>query len=109
MQYINKKLRVAVRKFTPFENALEKIWHSFKVQTNTEFELEYSSMDLTELHQSLFEEGGLQNGSWDIVQLSSDWVSEAFNKGAIEDLVPFIAQNEKEVYLQNWPPSLRRS
>ncbi|AYD47644.1 ABC transporter substrate-binding protein [Arachidicoccus soli] len=109
MQYINKKLRVAVRKFTPFENALEKIWHSFKVQTNTEFELEYSSMDLTELHQSLFEEGGLQNGSWDIVQLSSDWVSEAFNKGAIEDLAPFIAQNEKEVYLQNWPPSLRRS
>lgn len=106
---MDKTLRVAVRKFAPFENALKKIWHSFKMQTNSEFELEFCPMDLTELHQSLFEEEGLMNGSWDIVQISSDWVSEAFNKSALENLTPFIAENERKTYLQNWPASLRRS
>ncbi|MGF7230416.1 extracellular solute-binding protein [Arachidicoccus sp.] len=105
----NKILRIAVRRFAPFEYALEKIWHSFAMQTGCNLDLEFCSMDLPELHQTLFEENGLTNGKWDIVQISSDWILEGINAKTIENLSPFILAKEEKNYLENWPTSLLRS
>ena len=60
---MSNKFRIAVRKFDPFETAIDKIWTFFCKDTGCDLELEAIPMDLHPLHEAtLGKENGLING-----------------------------------------------
>ena len=100
------KIRIAVRKFGPFESALQKLWSSYCLQTGCALEAEMVPMDLDDLHAAILENKGLQNGDWDIAHVVTDWLFEAWASGALTDLKPFIEANAPEGFPDGWSPSL---
>jgi multiple sugar transport system substrate-binding protein len=98
--------RIAVRKFGPFENAVEKTWSDFCKQTNCSLQLEIVPMDLHPLYHSVLEKGGLANGDWDAAHINTDWLYEAYTSGAIENLKPYIDASAPEGFPGGWSSSL---
>jgi multiple sugar transport system substrate-binding protein len=98
--------KIAVRKFAPFESAVQKIWDSFCLETGCNLNLEMVAMDLHPLHESTLEKEGLKNGEWDIAHINTDWLFEAYSTGAIENLTPYIKKNSPEDYPHGWSKSL---
>jgi multiple sugar transport system substrate-binding protein len=103
-----KSLRIAVRKFAPFESVVTKLWDVFCSETGCDFTLEAVPMDLLPLHQATIEENGLKNGEWDIAHISSDWITEAYTSGSVENLLPYVRKNKPEQFPEGWPDSLRQ-
>src|SRR3954471_22186733 len=101
-------LRVAVRKFAPFETALEKIWQSFQATIGCPLRLEAEALDLNPLYESLLTRQGLRDGTWDIAFLSTDWLAEAVEDGALLDLAPSMRQDPVPYYPHGWVPALLR-
>ena len=104
----NETFRIAVRRFGPFESAIEKIWAAFEEETNSGLRLEFVPMDLHPLHEALFENGGLKNGDWDVTQINTDWLGEAHAAQALVDLRPWLEQRPPEEFPDGWTPSLLR-
>lgn len=100
------KFRIAVRRFDPFESAIQKIWEAFCKQTGCRLELEAVPMDLHPLYDHLFTEKGLKNGDWDVTFINTDWVTEAAKNNHIENLSPFIADQRPDGFPEGWAPSL---
>jgi multiple sugar transport system substrate-binding protein len=101
-------LRVAIRKFGPFESAIQKQFASFQAASGSSLRMEYESLDLTPLYDTLFERAGLANGTWDIAFVVTDWVAEAVERGALADLTPLSRAAPLPDYPQGWTPSLTR-
>ncbi|OHX66506.1 extracellular solute-binding protein [Flammeovirga pacifica] len=102
---MKEKLRIAVRKFGPFESALQKIWSDFCSQRSCDVELEAVPLDLHPLYDTTLKNYGLKNGDWDIALMNTDWITEAFSTKSIIDLMPFIG-NDPSVIETAWSPSL---
>ncbi|MBK0370856.1 ABC transporter substrate-binding protein [Flavobacterium agrisoli] len=100
------KIRIAVRKFEPFESTIQKLWNLFCQQNNVSVDLEMVPMELHDLYNKTLVEKGLQNGDWDIAHLNTDWIWEAVNEKAIENLSPFIEQNPPQDFPEGWHNSL---
>lgn len=98
--------RVAVRKFGPFESAIEKQWHAFEAKAQTGLRFEAQAFDLQPLHEALFESGGLQKGDWDVAFVSTDWIAIAAECGALADLSPYLASSPPEGFPGAWSASL---
>lgn len=77
--------RVAIRKFGPFESAIQKIWRNSQATTGTALTLEAVALDLNPLYESLFTRGGLKDGTWDVALIVTDWLAEAVEEGALLD------------------------
>ena len=104
---MSNKFRIAVRKFGPFETATEKIWKSFCKETGCTLELEAIPMDLHPLYEAtLGQENGLVNGDWDVTHINTDWITEANEKEALEDLVPYINSQKPEGFPEGWSDAL---
>ena len=101
-----EKIRIAVRKFGPFESALEKLWRGYRQETGCTLEAEMVPMDLDDLHAAILENKGLHNGDWDIAHVVTDWLFEAWTSGALADLKPFIEANAPESFPDGWSHSL---
>lgn len=99
-------LRIAVRKFGPFETALEKIWAAYCRHSGCTLAVELVPMELLDLFGETLQEGGLANGRWDIAHINTDWVYEGYKKGAFADLKPFIDQNAPQGFPHAWSSSL---
>jgi multiple sugar transport system substrate-binding protein len=99
-------LRIAVRKFGPFEAALQKLWDSYCSETGCKLKAEMVPMDLDDLHSEILGKQGLKNGDWDIAHVVTDWLFEAWTSSALEDLQPYIAQNPPEDFQSGWSNSL---
>ncbi|MES2276440.1 MAG: extracellular solute-binding protein [Bacteroidota bacterium] len=99
-------IRIAVRKFGPFETALAKLWAEFCDQSGCTLQAEMVPMDLDDLHNSILEKDGLKNGDWDIAHVVTDWLYEAWTNGALLDLQPYIAQNPPDDFPKGWSSSL---
>lgn len=99
-------LRVAVRRFGPFESGIVKQFSDFRRVTGVEANIEITPFDLNPLHEALFERRELASGAWDIAFLSTDWIAEAQAAGLIEDLSPFLAARPIPDFPQAWSPSL---
>ena len=99
-------IKIAVRKFGPFESALQKFWDAYCAQTGCTLQAEMVPMDLDDLHKAILANNGLKNGDWDIAHVVTDWLYEAYTAGALEDLQPHIAQNPPEDFPQGWSRSL---
>ena len=100
------KLRIAVRKFDPFEAALAKQFADFRRVSGVDAELEIDALDLNPLHQGMFEQNGLRKGRWDLAFLNTDWLAMAHGQGAVADLSPYLAASPVEDYPAAWTPSL---
>lgn len=102
----NNTFRIAVRKFGPFESALEKIWERFCRQTGCKLQVEMVPMDLLPLHDALLVNEGLKRGAWDVAHMNTDWLYEAYASGALENLSPRIEKKPPQDFPQGWSSSL---
>ncbi|MFZ1867106.1 MAG: extracellular solute-binding protein [Steroidobacteraceae bacterium] len=99
-------LRIAVRKFDPFESAIRRQLADFACTAGVQVRVELEPLELNDLHRRLFEERGLSDGSLDIALLSTDWLAEAQVAGLIDDLTPQLARAPIGDFPQAWSPSL---
>lgn len=99
-------LRIAVRKFPPFETAIVRQFDDFVVKSGADARIEVDALDLNPLHERLFQRRALANGDYDIAFLATDWVVEAQRAGAIADLKPHLARASIADFPDAWSPSL---
>ncbi len=100
--------RIAIRKFGPFESAIQKQWDSFERIARTGLQIDAVAMDLHPLYDSLFESEGLARGEWDAAFVNTDWVATADQKHCLLDLAPMLRSDPPEGYPEAWPRSLLR-
>ncbi|WP_433831646.1 extracellular solute-binding protein [Flavobacterium anhuiense] len=100
------KIRIAVRKFDPFESTLQKLWDAFCIENNIQVEAEMIPMELHDLYETTISKKGLKEGKWDIAHLNTDWIFDAVHEKAVQDLYTFIAENPPENYPYGWHKSL---
>lgn len=100
------KLRIAVRRFGPFESAIAKQFADFQRTTGVAATLEIVSLDLNPLHEALFAQRGLATGEWDLALLSTDWIAEAQAARLVADLRPYLASEPIADFPHGWTPSL---
>lgn len=100
------KIRIAIRKFDPFESTLQKLWDLFCLEKNITVEAEMIPLELHDLYEETIVQNGLKNGDWDIAHLNTDWIFDAANEKAVLDLTPFIAENAPQNYPEGWHQSL---
>jgi multiple sugar transport system substrate-binding protein len=103
-----KTFRVAIRKFDPFESAIRKQWADFQAAEGSNLELDGVALDLHPLYDSLFEQGGLRNGEWDVAFLPSDWFAQVYEERAVVDLAPYLQADAPEGYPHGWTENLLR-
>lgn len=101
-----EKLRIAVRKFDPFETTLQKLWDLFCLKNNIQVEAEMIPLELHDLYEETITKEGLKNGTWDIAHINTDWIFDAANEKAVLDLNPLIAENTPQNYPEGWHQSL---
>ncbi len=100
------RIRIAVRKFEPFESAITRQFADFTRASGVDAALEIESLDLNPLHDSLFTRQGLADGTFDLAFLSTDWLAEAQSGGLIRDLTPHLAAAPIPDFPAAWSPSL---
>ena len=101
-----EKFRIAVRKFSPFESTLQKLWDLFCLKNNIQIDVEMVPLELHDLYEETITNKGLKNGKWDIAHLNTDWIFDAANEKAVLDLSSFINQNPPQNYPEGWHQSL---
>src|ERR1700757_3990402 len=99
-------IRIAVRRFGPFESGIVKQFADFVRIGGADARVEIEAMDLNPLHESLFGRRELLSGKWDVPFLSPDWIAEAQALGLVEDLAPFMARAPIADFPAAWSPSL---
>ena len=99
-------LRLAVRKFGPFESAIARQFEDFTRTGGIQARLEIEALDLNPLHDSLFARRGLADGSFDLAFISTDWLAEAQAAGLIRDLQPHLERAPIAEFPAAWSPSL---
>lgn len=105
----NEVFRIAVRKFGPFESAMQKAWDQYCQVSGCELKAELVPMDLHELHESALTNKGLKNGDWDVAHINTDWLYEGYADQAFADLQPFIDQQPPADFPSGWSNSLLES
>jgi len=105
----NEVFRIAVRKFGPFESAMQKVWDQYCLFSGCGLKAELVPMDLHELHESTLLNNGLKNGDWDVAHINTDWLYEGYTAGAFEDLSPLIGQQAPAAFPVGWSNSLLAS
>ncbi|KAF2335817.1 extracellular solute-binding protein [Flavobacterium nitrogenifigens] len=101
-----EKIRIAVRKFDPFESTLRKLWDAFSLQNNIKMEAEMVALELHDLYETTISEKGLKEGKWDIAHINTDWIFDAANENAVLNLFSLIGENPPENYPFGWHKSL---
>jgi len=101
-----EKIRIAVRKFDPFESTLRKLWDAFCLQNNIKMEAEMVALELHDLYETTISEKGLKEGKWDIAHINTDWIFDAANENAVLNLFSLIGENPPENYPFGWHKSL---
>jgi len=99
-------LRIAVRKFAPFESAIVRQFEDFRSVCEADIALEVEAMDLNPLHEAVIGSGGLARGDYDIAFINTDWLAEAQAAGALENLLPHLERSPIPDFPQGWSPSL---
>ena len=100
------KLRIAVRSFADFEAALAAHVRAYR-DRNPSVEVEVARFGLPELHQALFEEEGLRQGTLDLAIFPTDWLGYASGAGVLECLSNWMERQPLPDWPEGWPASLR--
>lgn len=101
-----EKIRIAIRKFDPFESTLQKLWDAFSIQNNIKIEAEMVALELHDLYEATISHKGLKEGKWDIAHINTDWIFDAANENAVLNLFSLIGENPPENYPFGWHKSL---
>jgi multiple sugar transport system substrate-binding protein len=99
------RLRIAVREFSDFENALEEEIALYREKTAA-VEFEAVPFEVHALHAELFEKNGLRSGAWDIAYLVTDWLAEAVEENTVEELTSYLKQKPIVGWPQEWARSI---
>ncbi len=102
------RLRVAVRRFEPFERSLREAFDSFRDAVGVEGELELDVMDLNPLEAAYFDEARLTDGSLDIAMVVTDWLAACVDRAWLRDLGPMHERDPLADYPGGWSDSLTR-
>lgn len=97
-------LRIALRNYADFENALAEEARLFEA-AHPGVRVELVSVGIHELHQRTLADGGLRSGDFDLALLVTDWLAEGCASGALEDLHPL----HNRAPLPDWPAGWARS
>jgi len=108
MMSVGRQFRIAVRKFGPFESAIQKQWEIFAAASATSLTLEAEAFDLHQLYETLFEKQGLLRGEWDIAFMSTDWIAAASEAKCVIDLSELLRCDPPPDYPAAWTESLLR-
>src|SRR5690242_11768435 len=103
---MSAKIRIAIRKFEPFETAIARQFSDFTRTSGIAADLRIESFDLNPMHDALFTRRGLADGSFDLAFISTDWLAEAQSAGLIRDLTPYLAIAPIPDFPGAWSPSL---
>ncbi|SMC38468.1 extracellular solute-binding protein [Pedobacter africanus] len=105
----NEPIKIAVRKFGPFESAMQKVWDNYCAFSGCTLKAELVPLDLHDLHEATLLNDGLKNGEWDVAHINTDWLLEGITTGAFEDLKPYITANPPSAFPLGWSNSLLAS
>ncbi|MCS7033025.1 MAG: extracellular solute-binding protein, partial [Phycisphaerae bacterium] len=98
-------LRIAVRKFQPFEQAIRRQFDDFVRTTGIPATMSFDSLDLNDLHPTIFR-GPMRDGTYDITFLVTDWLAAAVEEGVVADLTPLFQSDPIPDYPGGWSRSL---
>ncbi len=99
-------LKIAIRKFAPFENAVQKIAEKYRSEINPDVELEIVSLELEDLYRETISEKGLKTGKFDLAIINTDWIFETYTNSGVEKLNDFLESDPPEGYPNAWANSL---
>jgi multiple sugar transport system substrate-binding protein len=102
----SETIRIAVRKFGPFEEAIRRQFDDFVRREGVEARMEFDSLDLNDLHPALFERGGLRDGTYDITFMVTDWLGAAVEQALLADLSPLMRVHPLADWPGGWSESL---
>jgi len=102
---VSERIRIAVRKFEPFESAIARQFEDFARTSGLDARLEIEALELNPLHEALFARRGLADGSFDVAVLCPDWLAEAQSAGLILDLTPHLAATPIPDFPHAWSAS----
>ncbi len=100
-------LRIALRNFADFENALQEEAHLFEA-LNAGVRVELVPLGIKELHHEAIVNHGLASGRFDLALLVTDWLAEGVSSGSIEDLQPWHLRRPIAQWPTGWSPTLVR-
>jgi multiple sugar transport system substrate-binding protein len=98
--------KIAVRKFAPFESAMQQFWDKYCVFSGCTLKLEMVVMDLHELYDRTLTKKGLAQGEFDIAHINTDWVYEGYLNNDFEVLNSYINDNRPDGFPEGWSRSL---
>src|SRR5579871_4549200 len=98
------RLRIALRNYADFEHALIEEAGLFEtLHPGTKIEL--VSLGIHELYRTAITDGSLRAGHYDLALLVTDWLKEAQNAAALEDLHHW----QKLIPIHDWPDAWPQS
>jgi multiple sugar transport system substrate-binding protein len=100
--------RIAVRRYAPFERAIEEQWAAFERVAGSGLQLEIVALEVRELEHELLNSDGLKNGAWDVCFVNTDWVAALRSQRSVVDLAPGLASEPAPDWPEGWTPSMRR-
>ncbi|MGA8042062.1 MAG: extracellular solute-binding protein, partial [Terracidiphilus sp.] len=100
-------LRIALRNYADFENALQEEAHLFEA-VNAGVVVELVPLGIHDLYNAAIKGGGLRSGEFDLALLCSDWLAECVAKDAVEDLHTWHSQRSVANWPTGWSPTLVR-
>lgn len=103
-----QRFRVAVRRYGPFERAIEQQWKAFEAGARTALELDIAAFEVRELEHELLNTGALKSGQWDLCFVNTDWVAAIHDRGGVVDLAPLLASAPPPDWPSGWTPSMQR-
>jgi multiple sugar transport system substrate-binding protein len=98
--------KIAVRKFAPFESAMQRFWDQYCAFSGCTLQLEMVVMDLHELYDRTITKKGLAQGEFDVAHINTDWVYEGYLAQDFELLNPCINKNRPDNFPEGWSKSL---
>ena len=98
-------LRIALRNYSDFENALAEEARLFESQ-HPGIRIELISLGIHDLYKTAVTDGGLRDGHFDLALLVTDWLAEAHGSGALEDLHHWQQRVPIHDWPDGWPGSL---
>lgn len=104
---MTRQLRLLARPFEGFEAALEEQIEAFTQTTDEDVEIERVHKPLPEIHEELIQQGGFDDGEYDIFLCLSDWIPSMVDHGYVEPLTDQIKENPPEDWPEGWADSMR--
>lgn len=101
------KLRILLRNYADFENALAEEARLFEAE-HSGVKVDLVSVGIHELYNTGIADGGLRQGDFDLALLVTDWLAEGIATGTLEDLQLWQQRTPIADWPDGWPRSLVR-